>query len=231
MPDTRQITLCVTMGRRPALLTQTLRSLGPIVAEAAVLAVNDFGDEETNAVFRSLVPHGRIVPQPGKLGHHAAVDRMYAQVRTPFVLHLEDDWQFDRTDFIPEAMAILSAAPEVSAVCLRALEDFGPEADYARKAARHSVNGAAYARLDALHDQWHGFTFNPHIAPLALWRDLAPFAGFKKERHISRKVRAQGRHVAYLQPGACAHIGHDQSLANPPKPSFWARLLGRNPQR
>ena len=48
------VTACITMGRRPQLLRETLRSLLPLLSSMPVLAVNDFGDDETNAVFREL---------------------------------------------------------------------------------------------------------------------------------------------------------------------------------
>lgn len=78
-----------------------------------------------------------------------------------------------------------------------------------------SEQGVSYARLDVLHDQWHGYTFNPHLISTDTLREIGKFGAFKKERHVSRFLRKKGKYVAYIQPGACQHIGEDQSVSNP----------------
>ena len=57
-----------------------------------------------------------------------------------------------------------------------------------------------------------GFTFNPHLARRALWERFGPYARFEKERHISRAMRAEGLVTAFLDPGACGHIGDQRSV-------------------
>lgn len=192
---TAELTFCITMGRRPELLDQTLASLGPLLSTMPVLAINDFGDEETNRVFRSACPHGKLMDWKPGSGHHAAVDALYAEVSTQHVFHCEDDWVFTRLDFIEDALALLKGDPLISSVCLRGIDDI-PAKDRPSVLHQTSANGQQYVRLDGSHDQWFGYTFNPHIARLDLWRGLWRFSGFRKERHISRKLRAEGRFVA-----------------------------------
>ena len=219
------ITLCLTIGLRPDLLAQTLESLGRWHRFEHVMAINDFRDEATNQMFQRLCPHGQLICLDARVGHHKAVDAMYAQVQTPYVLHCEDDWGFDRAIDIDGAIDVLNTHAHFSQVCLRKLSDFGmTQADEA-KIPRQQHGALTLARQDGLHPQWHGYTFNPHIAPLALWRSLGGFAGFNKERHISRTLRAQGRVTAYLEPGACAHLGDAQSVSmGGNKPSLVQRL-------
>lgn len=209
-----RVTICITMGRRPDLLRQTLESLQPLISELPVLAVNDFGDEDTNQAFGEVCPAGEIVDLGGHVGHHRAVDAMYRHVRTPYVLHLEDDWRFDRQDFLEPAVALLEGGDAISIVCLRDVNDFGFQHEDKAKIISEKDGATSYHRLDALHPQWHGFTFNPHLSRHSDWSAIGGFESFKKERHISRVRRAQGQWVAYLEPGACHHIGGDQSIAN-----------------
>lgn len=211
------ITLCLTIGRRPDLLKQTLESLLPKGEFAQIIAINDFRDEETNEVFRSLCPSGILISLDSQLGHHRAVDVMYEKVRTPFVLHCEDDWLFNRDLKISESIQLLNALPEVSMVCVRDYSDFGHDAADVAKTFVQESTGISYRRLDKTHDQWHGYTFNPHIASIDLWKKIGPFAQFKKERHVSRALRKLGQYVAYLEPGACHHIGELDSVSNPPR--------------
>ena len=88
-------TLCLTIGRRPELLRQTLESLfDQSPSFAHVIAINDFGDAPTNAVFKAMCPMGELVDLGRQVGHHAAVDAMYQRIQTPYVFHCEDDWLF-----------------------------------------------------------------------------------------------------------------------------------------
>lgn len=217
------LTACVTMGRRPELLTVTLESLGPLIADIPVLAVNDFGDDETNRVFRRLCPHGLIVNTVARLGHHRAVDLMYKTVKTDFVFHFEDDWAFHRTDFLDECEDILEAVPKAAAVCLRDVEEFVDPKTLVQIDKQATPDGAQYVRLDGIHDQWYGYTFNPHIAPKATWSQTGGFSSFKKERHISRHLRTMGHFVPFLSVSACRHIGEGSSVT-PQSPDFAKRL-------
>ena len=207
-----EVTLCLTIGNRPQELRQTLQSLLAHWQPDHIIAVNDFRDEPTNAVFRELCPQGELVLLPEHAGHHRAADAMYARVRTPYVLHAEDDWRFDRAPDLPLAMRLLDD-PAVSIVCFRAVDDV-----LHGKSRRHQprpwpLPGGDAARLGHLHADWHGFTFNPHLARLDLWRSLGGFAGFASEQAISRALRAQGREVAYLPQGGCRHIGEGVSVS------------------
>ena len=55
------ITLCITIGLRPTELRRTLISLSALLDKMPVIAINDFGDEETNEVFQEMVPLGLII--------------------------------------------------------------------------------------------------------------------------------------------------------------------------
>lgn len=217
------ITLCLTMGGRPDHLRRTLDSLLPRIPVADVIAVNDFRDEATNTVFREHCPQGHLILHPRRLGHHRVVDRLYACVQTPFVLHCEDDWLFDGEIQWDSALELLRRSERISQVCFRRLEDFGMEDSEFRGARVRERCGLRYARLDQRLNHWHGYTFNPHLASIELWRGLGGFRRFRSEWHLSRALRRRGRFVAYQHPGACVHIGADLSMASPLEAAhrFW----------
>jgi glycosyltransferase involved in cell wall biosynthesis len=207
------ITLCITMGRRPELLRRTLESLNQWCTFEKVIAINDFRDDATNQVFLEVFPNSELISLTEQLGHHGAVDYMYAKVETPYVFHCEDDWLFD-APFNFEAMKdLLSTNKSVSQICFRKMSDFSADDVDPEKVVEVVSPQMSYLRLDHLHKQWHGYTFNPHLVSRQLWAELGGFGSFKKERHISRAVRAQGRYVAYLNPGNCSHLGDAQSVS------------------
>lgn len=222
MRDFSLVTHCLTIGRRPDLLVQTLASLQG-APTLRTIAINDFGDAETNAAFRAACPEGELMTFSTRLGHHAAVDALYARVDSEFIFHNEDDWQFTRTDFLDEALRLLAADPNIVSVCLRDTADIGLVADQMQSFRLHELAGVRFHRLDHLHDQWYGFSFNPHVIRRSLWQGLGGYAGFERERHISRRLKAQGGYVAYLQPAACRHIGEGRSSFT--KPHGWFKRL------
>lgn len=202
------------MGNRPELLKQTLQSLFQFHQFKDVIAINDFGDEATNNVFREVCPQGKLVNLGKQVGHHPAVDAMYNLVKTPYIFHCEDDWLFTTAPDLISSIQLLEN-PHVSMVCYRTLEDFNFSPDIERQIEKKIYQNIQYACLTKLHKQWHGYTFNPHLVKTELWQNNKPFAQFKKERHISRWQRSLNHHVAFIIPGNCHHIGEDVSVANP----------------
>jgi hypothetical protein len=219
------ITLCLTIGRRPDLLKQTLNSLLDLDQFSKVIAINDFRDQDTNDMFMALCPKGQLISLDKQLGHHRAVDFMYQQVTTSHVLHCEDDWLFDARLYITKAMALLNSDTRFSQVCLRNIKDFRFAPEIEQQLVLEKTIHADFYRLDSIHPQWHGYTFNPHIASLETWRAIGGFSQFQKERHISRYLRKNGKFTAYMEPGSCMHIGDNQSVSVIPSKTSGLRTL------
>lgn len=211
------------MGLRPDYLEQTIDSLGPQMRLLPIVAINDFGDAPTNRMFDKLCPHGRRIDLGGRVGHHAAVDAMYGTVETPYIFHIEDDWDFDRTDFLPEAIALLESDAALTSVCLRELDDMPIPQERANRISQEEFNGVSYALMTRVHMRWYGFTFNPHVIRRQTWQDLGGYSGFARELDISRHMRSQGRHVGYLEAGGCRHIGAEHSIARKSDPKLAAK--------
>lgn len=211
------ITLCITIGLRPTELRRTLISLSALLDKMPVIAINDFGDEETNEVFQEMVPLGLIIKHNTKNNHHKALDALYSSVTTKYIFHCEDDWIFNRLDFVDKSIYILQKFPNVSSVSFRDINNFSFTSDQLNERLIIEKNNIRYTRLDPLHDQWYGYSLNPNIFEKKLWETIGGFSQFKKERHISRFLRAKGKHVAFLEPGPCVHGGDDVSIANPKK--------------
>lgn len=223
---------CITIGNRPDLLRQTLESLRAL-QNLSTLAINDFNDAETNQVFKEMCPLGRIVNLGRHVGHHRAIDALYSNVATPYILHNEDDWEFSRTDFLQDALNLLETEPNISAVCLRTTDDMPLAKDEREKIVSTEIGGVYFKRLDNLRDQWHSFTFNPHLCRKSMWQGLDGYSKFEKERHLSRHLKRKGKFVAFLMPEACRHIDEGRSTTWIPSQfrRFEAWLRGERPQQ
>lgn len=221
------ITLCLTIGKRPNELRQTLTSLLDKVAFTHIIAINDFGDEQTNAVFCDLCPQGELICLGYNMGHHKACDYMYAKIKTPYVFHCEDDWLFDSAPNIEQIIALLDSMPHISAVTLRNIDDMGLSPEEMKLVRYVSTSFIDIAYFSDIHKQWYGYSFNPHIARLDTWQSLGSFTKFKKERHISRTLRQQNKDMVFLAHGNCRHIGWENSLSNPPKKTWLSKIKAK----
>ncbi len=173
----------------------------------------------------SLCSEGLLISLDKQLGHHGAIDFMYQQVTTQYVLHCEDDWLFDARLDIPRAIDLLNSDSKISQVCLRHISDFQLPFEIEQQLTSVNTTASHYFRLDRTHPQWHGYTFNPHITLLETWKNLSGFSQFKKERHISRHLRKQGLFTVYIEPGSCLHIGDEHSVSNGLVTTSRVRLL------
>ena len=218
-------TLCLTIGKRPELLRQTLDSLISKIEFEHVIAINDFNDEETNTVFRELCPQGQLINLGIQVGHHAAVDYMYSQVKTKYIFHCEDDWFFEHTPDIESYKAYLNQYRRMTCICLRKWSDFHFDEKQIAQLKFEDSDFIRTVHMDHMHEQWHGYSFNPHFAQKDLWQSFSGgFSKFKKERHISRYLRSKNRKMIYLAEGLCHHIGQHDSIANPPPKNWFAKL-------
>ena len=224
--NTENITLCLTIGKRPEELRKTLESIVSQIRFEHIIAINDFRDEETSQVFRELCPHGILIVQTEQVGHHRAVDLMYSQVKTPYIFHCEDDWFFDQPLELDKYIELLNNDSNANIVCLRKVSNFILTEDQQTQVKYYETNPLATARLDYTHAKWHGYTFNPHIARIETWKKTGGFYKFKKERDVSIFFRSQGKYNLFLKEGVCHHIG-ENSVSYPQIQSFISKLKSK----
>lgn len=224
--NTENITLCLTIGKRPEELRKTLESILSQLRFEHIIAINDFRDEETSQVFRELCPHGILIVQSEQVGHHRAVDLMYSQVKTPYVFHCEDDWFFDQPLQLDKYIDLLNNDPNANIVCLRKVSNFILTEEQQKKVKYYETKPLSTARLDYTNAKWHGYTFNPHIARIETWKKTGGFCNFKKERDVSIFFRSQGKYNLFLKEGVCHHIG-ENSVSYPQNQSFINKLKSK----
>ena len=208
------ITLCLTMGGRPDLLEQSLRSIQEKWQFAQVAAINDFADPRCDDVFKSIYPNGVLLSDGIKRGHHGAIDKLYAGIQTPYVFHTEDDWIFSDEISFEKIKKFLDANKKVTSYCLRNPADFLQETER-NKINAESAQDVNYYNLGHVHPEWYGYSFNPHLIKMEKIRNIGDFVRFKKERHVSEHMKKHGHFVAYATQSLCTHIGEGVSMANP----------------
>lgn len=169
-PD-RDITVVITSCNRHDLLAPTLESFLRHETEhriARILVAED-GDADPGPVCARF--GAEYFTTGERIGQIRLIDRAYAQVTTPYIFHLEDDWEFYRSGFMERSREMLEAEPKVLQVWLRAWNDMGgmPLSGWATDRSwgvvANNIGGC-----------WHGFTFNPGLRRLSDYRRLGAYA-------------------------------------------------------
>jgi glycosyltransferase involved in cell wall biosynthesis len=171
---TAPVTMVVTSCNRFDLLEQTLDTFFffntyPHIAQ--VIVVDDSGiPGSSDRLKEKYAETVTWLHNETRLGQIAAIDRAYALVKTPYIFHCEEDWEFYEQGFIEASIAILEANREVIVVWLRAHDDTNghPLNENVRGVAKTSCGDEVKYRIMAVDYDgcWHGFSFNPGVRRL-----------------------------------------------------------------
>ena len=209
--ESSEITLMVTSCGRFDLLKRTLESFdrfntAPI---REVFITEDSGDE----AVRDCVPahwreHTTCIVNNPKLGQLRSIDAAYAQIKTRWVFHCEDDWDFYRPGFIEDSQALLEADPQALQVWLRSFNhDLQVHSPYVFLNERQVLQGIAFYQLGSHKPDWQGVSFNPGLRRLADYQQHAPYAGHTGEKSLSRLYASENRYALILENDAVLHTG------------------------
>ncbi|NEX91839.1 glycosyltransferase family A protein [Caulobacter sp. 17J65-9] len=210
-------TVVVTSCGRFDLLRQTLDSLlaNIDVRPEKVLVIEDSGDEAVRDALKGLDANVEVIVNEQQLGQMNSIDKVYAQVTTPYAFHCEDDWQFERGGFIAESFAILNARPDVSMVGLRPRWELNP---LVRNMPRETLGEVEFFTLDPrLHPEYFSYSFNPGLRRMAEVHRFAPMAARGCEADVSFAFKQAGFRIANLEHPAVTHIGWGRHVDDPSK--------------
>lgn len=214
--DPQLFTVVVTSCGRYDLLEQTIASFIRHFDADSIIVAEDSADHAGARAFaaRHAIVDLRI--NDPKLGQLRSIDRLYETVRTPFVIHLEDDWGFERSIDLEKIVAMLSANPDVT-VALLAHREYAPQ--FERGARMMSAEGFDYKYFTPeTHPMWFSYSFNPSIARLSIWKEIGPFSKFETEEKLSLSLKNEGKRIALLWPPIGHHIGDRRHVPDPFQP-------------
>lgn len=219
------VTLVVTSCNRHELLEKTLRSFSRMNSYpiAATVVVED-SELDPPDWFSALEGLGekKWITNGVRKGQLYSIDRAYAEVRTPWIMHCEDDWEFAGGGFIERSLELLQSNPHLWTLSLRGANCNGhPLADDDRFPVKIHE---AYWR-----GGWGGCHFNPGLRRLEDWRQLGGYgrhagydasANLPGELHLSRLHLDRGFRIGVL-PECVRHLGlrsrAAERVAAPPK--------------
>lgn len=213
-PNSRPtVTAVVTSYKRFDLLETTLKSFieHNTYPLDELIVIEDSDDKGVYEIekFLNNVPL-RIILNGDNKGQIASVDFAYADIKSDYIFHMEDDWVFTVPGFIERAIEVLEQEPNVIITSVRDDKDM-PR--YVRSLKTRTTASASYKRtFPELHFLWHTFTFNPTLKRTTDYRAIA--GGYKTlgdEASLSRHYKALGKDMAWLLNGGTQHTGDERS--------------------
>lgn len=226
-PDDRRVTAVVTSCARHDLLAITLRSFFAHNAhsETRMIVVEDGPQDPDESVKAEFAGRPiRWINTGGRAGQLRAVDLAYSQVETPYIFHMEDDWEFVRPGFMDKSIKILEAEPMCLQVWIKGKP--GRRGHGAEPVDRVSQGVDWRPVIRDRKNFWHGFSFNPGLRRLRDYRLLGKFAdvvesqlgkGAVGEAQLSEIYGSIGYFSAQLWEddgeAFVAHIGGDRHVA------------------
>lgn len=208
-------TIVLTSCGRFDLLERTLRSLLPrLDADLAEFVITeDSGDPAIFDLLQQFPGDFRVLLSPKRRGQLSCVDLAYQSVRTNWVFHCEDDWEFFGSDFIAPSRELLTRFPNLSLISLRPREELNR---LIRDSATQRVDGINFFCAEpTLHPEYFGYSFNPGLRRLSDYKRFAPLTQFSGERDLSYCFKRLGYTMGYLETPAVRHIGNDRHVDDP----------------
>lgn len=228
IPDS--VTICVTSCARLDLLAKTLDSFRKFNTGGTFLVSEDSTDSAIIDTLKRTYPDMTVLSGPERLGLMGSIDRVYGAAKTPYLFHLEDDWQFDGPVNWQAAIALLEARDDVANVSVRAIDEIKEK--YRVRSDAFELDGVPFRimRRDS-HPEFFGWSSNPGLIKRSLYQHYAPFKRMLHDQ-MSGLIKKDGRTVAYLLPGVARHIGQERTVTDPqmparPKsrPAKWLRAI------
>lgn len=222
------VTVVLTSCNRLNLLKETLESFFfcntyPI---NEFILIEDSG-KITSQEIKECIPQSfqesvSIIINKTPLGQLKSIDKAYANIKTKYVFHCEDDWLFYRSGFIEDSKKVLEHDKYILSVWLRNYHhDLQPgSAGTMSLEDRQTVGNINYGRV---HFEIEGnacFSLNPALRyyehyPEQGYSALAGNKAVHIETVMSRFFDSKGFYSVLLERSAVKHIGWDEHVADP----------------
>lgn len=169
---TNDVTVVLTACNRPDLLEKTLDSFFEMNTYplARFIIIDDGMNEGCNDFVKSKYEFPiELVYNNPKLFQIKSIDTAYSMVTTPYIFHMEEDWEFIKPNFIEHSKEVLEADDNIIQVWLRGLDD--ATVNHPHTDDVFEMNGRNLVLLKYT-GVWNGFSFNPGLKRLKDWAVL-----------------------------------------------------------
>lgn len=219
------VTVVLTACNRPDLLERTLDSffeMNTYELEKFIIIDDGMNFNCNDFVHKKYDFPIQVYYNDPKLFQIKSIDCAYAMVETPYIFHMEEDWQFLKPGFIEASKPVLEADENILQVWLRGLDDTTLNHPY--KPDLYEIDNNKMVLVEYT-GTWNGFSFNPGLKRLSDWQALPhgydglprytpakQSGGVTLESDISIYYAKQGKIAMRFVESYVTHIGWDRHI-------------------
>jgi GT2 family glycosyltransferase len=207
------ITFCLTSCNRPDLLETTMDSFlkfNSFPIDRFIIQ-DDSGEKGCIDFIKRKYPFIELYYNEKRMGMMGNIEKLYDRVKTKWIFHCEDDWEFTRTGFIVESLRIMQTSPNILIVWLRDVNDTN---GHPVEPEEFFIPGARFKYVSTGYMDWfHGYTTNPGLRRKADAIKFSDIIGDIQpgEHLVSRYYFEKGFRSVILLPAAVKHTGEGRS--------------------
>ena len=221
-----KITFVLTSCGRLDLLRKTIDSFNEFNTYPIeeFIIIDDSGIIDLQDRMREEYPDYTLIFNEERIGQIKSIDKAYSRVKTPYIFHCEDDWDFYKRGFIEDSLEILKSDEKILLVWLRELHDTN---GHPQDEEIHNINNAKYKYVSLnWKGGWSGFTFNPGLRRLKDYELIKPYSStpvhfnlnnnrfYVPELEISKNYGDMGYRTVILTRGSVKHSGWNHHIKN-----------------
>jgi hypothetical protein len=211
------VTLFITACGRPDLLEICLRSFVkyntyPI---AQVIICEDCEIHGIDDFAYNILPYPtKIIYNPKRLFQMKSIENGLQYITSPFVFHLEDDWEFYDYGFIEKSLEILKKNDKITSVWLHNFDDIHLRLGFNML---YIPIEKYYIVYPPIVEGFGYFSFNPGLRRIEIQKQGAPYSDGFDEGHLNTYFREKGMYSVLTNNinGYVKHIGDDRHIKNP----------------
>ena len=210
----QEVTLFITSCGRPELLKRTLESF---------VKFNTYPIKEAILCEDSGIPNivdfvTTILPFPvlfcynkERIGQMKTIEKYTQLIKTPYVFHLEDDWEFFDSGFIELSFQILDTDPKITQVLIDDDSQRGACIDIGNSLCNKKVNTPPFDE----NGQVTLYSWRPSLKSIEIQKLRMPYEPWDDEHTILLLVNKLGLYSVIPKDkttGFCRHIGQDEHI-------------------
>jgi glycosyltransferase involved in cell wall biosynthesis len=214
------VSVVVTSFNRKDLLRRTIESFNkfntyPI---SRFIIIEDSGNKNMHGWLLKYCADTNIELFLNKtnIGLIESIDKAYSEVKTDYVFHTEDDFEFYKSGFIEKSLEILEAEENIIQVYIRNAN----ESDNPVEPIIYNIGELSYRLFgNTTEGFWHGFCFQCGLRKMSAYNKIKPFTQWSaksdalsvRECKIGQAYYDLGYRVAILPEGYARHTGKNYS--------------------
>jgi GT2 family glycosyltransferase len=163
---------------------------------------------EVLRIVEALGISATVTVNSQNIGQISSIDRAYSLVRTPYIFHCEDDWEFFESGFLAKSKQALDELPEAVAVNIRVRFDGEIGSMHPVSETKTTPSGLEYRQYEFNHqDMWHGFSWNPGLRRLDDYLKIQPYKQYGGEAEVGKVYKDLGYFAICFDESYCRHLG------------------------